>query len=460
MATTVVKTIGSTGDYATIAAWVGAIPSNLVTADEIWRGELLDELFSVAGEVFNIAGKTTDSTRYIELTTAAGCSVFDDANVRSNPLGKSPSSGARIVCTAGSGYAARCSVNYTRFSKLHFVSNLASGLSTSGQNLDIDRSFFWSKSAVGGEGSLKLVNGSVVRNSVIVHNASTATNPIANFSYGASAYNCTFIGTGTTKTNGLVTQYGSVASVFKNCYIRGATTPVSDITVASTRTNCFSGTVVSGYGLADYSTDTFVEVTLNAEDFRLVSGSVLIDAGATEATYAATDISGLSRVEPYDVGAWEYKSAGGSDFTTSATTAFPSFSGSAHVSPSTSFAVTTGLPVFSGSASAGAASFSFTTTTALPAFSGSTTGDTSSATITITDLRDLTTGTLRANETAITAIVNDLTTGALVALLTGQSSTAGGDVVLIHASFVAATEYRVTVILSDGSEGTWKYTAA
>jgi len=82
------------------------------------------------------------------------------------------------------------------------------------------------------------------------------------------------------------------------------------------------------------------------------------------------------------------------------------------------------------------------------------------AAITITDLKDLTTGTLRASESGITAIINNVTTGALVVKLTGLTSTAGGDMTISDAALAAATQYRVTIILSDGSEGTWKYTAA
>ena len=127
-----------------------------------------------------------------------------------------------------------------------------------------------------------------------------------------------------------------------------------------------------------------------------------------------------------------------------------------------SFSTTTALPTFSGSASvAGSpAAFSFATTTTLPTFSGSATVSGAGGSISINDLRDLTTGTLRVSETGITAIINNISTGALVALLTGQTSTAGGDLVLSHASLTPSTQYRVTVILSDGSEGTWKYTAA
>lgn len=127
-----------------------------------------------------------------------------------------------------------------------------------------------------------------------------------------------------------------------------------------------------------------------------------------------------------------------------------------------SFSTTTALPTFSGSASVAGASpvASFTTTTALPVFSGSASVAGAGATITINDLRDLTTGTLRVSETGLTAIINNISTGALVVLLTGQILTAGGDLILTHASLVPGTWYRVTVILSDGSEGTWKYQAA
>ncbi len=165
-------------------------------------------------------------------------------------------------------------------------------------------------------------------------------------------------------------------------------------------------------------------------------------------------ILGASRFDPVGGG------SSGASFETSVTLSLPAFAGSASVTPVTSFAVTSGTPVFSGSASAGAPSFSFDVTPALPAPLGSFTGDTSSGTISITDLRDLTTGNLRVSETGITVIVNNISTGALVALLTGQTSTAGGDMSLSHASIIAGTQYRVTVILPDGSEGTWKYTAA
>lgn len=175
------------------------------------------------------------------------------------------------------------------------------------------------------------------------------------------------------------------------------------------------------------------------------------------------------------------RSGGGASVETTATTALPTFSGSISVSPEVATGATIAMPTFSGSITSGDFSVEFdftpplpgfsgsisvspsvsaTTTVSLPAFSGSITIATGGATITITDLKDLTTGTLRASESGVTAIISDISTGELVAKLTGQTSTAGGDVALSHASLAAATEYRVTIILGDGSEGTWKYTAA
>jgi hypothetical protein len=70
MATTVTKLIkASGGDYTTITAFDAALPSSLVTSDEIWIGELADEDF--ADEDLTLGGGVsaggTDATRYIVL---------------------------------------------------------------------------------------------------------------------------------------------------------------------------------------------------------------------------------------------------------------------------------------------------------------------------------------------------------------------------------------------------------
>lgn len=80
-------------------------------------------------------------------------------------------------------------------------------------------------------------------------------------------------------------------------------------------------------------------------------------------------------------------------------------------------------------------------------------------TITLPALKDWGTGNVKANETGITLIINNATTGVLVSLLTGQTTNASG-VLPTLTGLVSGTAYRITTILADGSEGTWKYTAA
>jgi len=71
VATITVKAIkASGGDYTTVAAWDAAAAADLVVADEVWKGEMYDEVY----DEFNvtIAGSTTDATRYKWLTANSG----------------------------------------------------------------------------------------------------------------------------------------------------------------------------------------------------------------------------------------------------------------------------------------------------------------------------------------------------------------------------------------------------
>ena len=62
---------------------------------------------------------------------------------------------------------------------------------------------------------------------------------------------------------------------------------------------------------------------------------------------------------------------------------------------------------------------------------------------------------------SVTAIVNDLTTGALVVKKAGLvSDLVTAALAISDAALGAGLTYRVTLVLPDGSEGTWHYTAA
>lgn len=83
---------------------------------------------------------------------------------------------------------------------------------------------------------------------------------------------------------------------------------------------------------------------------------------------------------------------------------------------------------------------------------------TGAGTITLPALKDWGTGNVKAGETGVTLTINNATTGVLVSLLTGQTTNASG-VLPTLTGLVSGTAYRITTILADGSEGTWKYTA-
>ena len=96
-----------------------------------------------------------------------------------------------------------------------------------------------------------------------------------------------------------------------------------------------------------------------------------------------------------------------------------------------------------------------------PALSTSVTlADIAVGTITFPAVKDWSTGNLKLNESGVTVIVNNVTTGALVIKLTGKTTHATTGVCTVSdALIIAGTQYRATLILADGSEGTWKYSA-
>lgn len=116
MTTTVTSSIGTASrDYSTIQAWEDASPADLTSVDQIWRGECYnDATFSNAGStVLTVSGTTTDSTRYKELTCAAGQSFSDNASVQTNALACSQSNG--VLLTASGSFQSVVQINEANF---------------------------------------------------------------------------------------------------------------------------------------------------------------------------------------------------------------------------------------------------------------------------------------------------------------------------------------------------------
>lgn len=311
MTTTVVKTIGTGGDYSTLQAWEDACPANLVSADQIWQGQCKNQEFVVSGTALTISGTTVDATHYVELTTEAGASFVDHADKATNALRYNPSYGAALRGSGAWVNAFAINQQYTRISKLQF-SNSFNG-SGAGLTIFAESGLTWfDRCIVEGYGrSITGVfdlygAGSVVSNCVLIQKNNLNTATIAQIG-GAAAYNVTLAALGTTADIGIKVLYGATLT---NVYVGNATTT---FTSANTATNCYTSqsSPPSGWTNAPFSTATFENVTSGTHDLRLNAGSALINAGADSATYSPTDIIGTARTSgSYDVGAWEYLAGG------------------------------------------------------------------------------------------------------------------------------------------------------
>jgi hypothetical protein len=128
--TVVVKSIGTAGgrDYSTLQAWEDACPADLVAADQVWKGECYNdsEFTSVNTTLLTISGITTDATRYVWLSVAAGHSFADHASKATNPLRYDASKGVGIRITGTETPAINNGVNYSRFSRFQVYRDAAS----------------------------------------------------------------------------------------------------------------------------------------------------------------------------------------------------------------------------------------------------------------------------------------------------------------------------------------------
>lgn len=318
MPTTVVKTIiaAGGGDFTTLQAWEDAAPANLVTADQIWEGQVSGTITITSGVALTVSGSTSDSTRFKRLKAVAGGSFRDHASVQSNALRVNSANGATI--TSNASYALLMNIG-EEFFRIEGLQLESTGAVTGGFDatsiagtftLDMDGCIVevirLAAPCVAVAGS-----GCRVRNSLLVHRGSGAT-VIAEFHSGASGYNNTYAvpSDKTAAANAIVGTYGS--PVQSNCAFYGCTA-VKTGGNTPTYTTCYSsvGSPPSGVTTAAYNTTQFVNITDATRDYRIPTGSALKDTGTTDSTNAANDIARTARPSgpAYDVGCWEFVTA-------------------------------------------------------------------------------------------------------------------------------------------------------
>lgn len=317
MPTTVVKTIGTTGrDYSTIQAWEDAKPANLVTADQVWKGECYNDSEFTAG--VTIAGSTTDATRFTWLTAASGQGFADHPNRLTNALRYNRSNGVGVSIT-GDNYAAilRMEENYCVVSRMQFKSsgtytNSNSSANISNQNCRFDSNIFEYTGTV----TLLSVghDAIVVVNNVLVANG---TNLAANV-VGVAGYNGVFV------SNTIVRPSDRAAAGTGIALAAGYTGTLVQNNAVFNLTSAFGGAggthASSGYNLTDAASapgsnnqvsktfaNQFQGTTSSAQDWRIKSGADAINNGTRAQSYTNDlDIVATARsVTTPTIGAWE-----------------------------------------------------------------------------------------------------------------------------------------------------------
>jgi hypothetical protein len=490
MATIIESTIGSGGAYPDIPTWWASVPTNMITADQVHRGLLLNQEFVITASIV-FSGKTADATRYPELTAAPGCSFMDHANRATNPGRYNASVGAAIRCTAA-GATINVQQSFMRITKLQ-VANTNTGSTaqpafyTSGAgvtNITTDNCIFES---YGVNTSIKAAfrmttAASFVRNCYIAQLKNDAAAVIAAFTNGTTVVNCTLVNLGATPlTYGIIT--GSISAIMKNCYVGGVVAP-EDGVIAATKTACYSNATATNYSVAALSTGTFQNISIGTHDLRLATTSPLLNVGTTDVSNASADIVGTTRPQgaAYDVGAWESAASTPSatityteDVDVTSVTASIYFS---TVSASCTYTEVDDVHIISTNVvvTSITSSVSYTEANDTHTVSGSSSisstvswaevNDTSSITGSVTTVTTITTapfknntGSVLANLTSLTVTVLNITTLTYVSNFTARTTDASGVLTISNAGFTPGVQYVVVVSNAAGVLGVEKYTA-
>lgn len=300
--TVTVKSSG--GDYSSLSSAEAGEQGDLVSLDRQTDIECYAMSEATTATV-SIDGWTTDATRYIRIYAASGqghSGVWD-------------SSKYNIVRSTDFGAVIGVNENYVRLEGLQLAISSTSANAGAVVSLAqlgtidnrVDRCII--KNAGTGTGSRGVVIGSSVNSvrNTVIYTASAAAIYIQNvFTAPTVAIdNCTLIG----GTYGVERAAGTVT--LQNVYAHGGT---DAYTGTMTRTTCAhsSATVFTGSTASvAHSTANFVSVTSGSQDYHLITGSALIDAGTDLSGTFTTDIDGATRSGTWDIGADEFVGAVG-----------------------------------------------------------------------------------------------------------------------------------------------------
>lgn len=294
-ATVVTNRIGTAQTYTSIDTWEAAKPANLVSSDQIWRGELLNQSFNTGVSGATIAGSTTDATHYCELTSASGASICDAVSAGGGLTFNASGSYARLTNTTSSVTVLTLTENYSRVSRLQLGTTGSSGIgiATTGTGCLLDRVVVSSTSGPAGD----FATGAKILTSLFI--VTTATNGI-NATGSVKFLHNTIYRSGTLGGTGIA--FVTFTGIVRNCAIfnfssdifsPGSGTIQTNATDSSSPSTGFTGSL------------TFSNCFLSTSDFRLKPSSPLMSVGTfdSEGTF---DFGGYARMsDSPSIGAWQ-----------------------------------------------------------------------------------------------------------------------------------------------------------
>lgn len=302
------KTIGSTGDYATLDLWEAYLNGvGAFGADEIGQVQN-EELTQTVVTTFD--GSSPGANRII-LEAVSGGSFRDHADKLTNRLAYVSTYGACIRKTSGSGEL--INVNDPNFTLQNLMlkkdSNYGSlfvfaDSANTGQQID-------NCILVSAAGQAGLTGKNcAVTNTVLYSDGVTLIGDFANGTN--SMFNCVVANLGAAGSTVGINRYSGTTTI-SNTAVTGFNTDASG-TIGGTNNatdKSSSGMPATNLQTSLVEADEWENVASFATaDFRLKSGSTKCKDNGTATGDPTTDIIGQSRSGSTDIGAWEYQAGG------------------------------------------------------------------------------------------------------------------------------------------------------
>jgi len=289
-------------DYPTIAAWLAAIPADLVTADDTWIGELYnDSEFTVTTSI-DIKNTITDATHYVELRAATGESWSANSALKYDST-----QGACIRRVSGNFEVIEISQDYTKITGIQIKQDGTSGGGIVGKanNCTVERCLIENQATSGaycidgqGNGPWEILNNAFI----------TRVDALINFQQsGDIIENNTFVRTGTKGGSGITNPFaGSGALNLKNNAFFNFNAVASNLN-GCTGSNNATDLANVGFGVGNQEnlvpTDEVFSIIEGSEDLRS-KGNNLVGSGVNLAAITI-DFRGTSRPNPPAIGCWE-----------------------------------------------------------------------------------------------------------------------------------------------------------